>query len=97
MWPVRGLAYGNAVRDYRRDVRQWLDATEDPPGPEYASEVLGTIEEHVRRVRALQGDVPPGQAEALVSAARDLGSYLRAEDPDGLASARERLDGLEEQ
>jgi hypothetical protein len=96
MWAVRGLAYANAVRDYRRDVREWLDAADDPPGPEYAGEVLGTIEEHVRRVRALQGDVPPEQAEPLVAAARDLGAYLRAEDPDGLASARERLDGLEE-
>ncbi|WP_248516459.1 DUF7117 family protein [Salinarchaeum laminariae] len=96
MWPVRGLAYGNAVREYRRDVRQWLDAADDPPGPEYAGAVLGTIDEHVRRVRALQGDVPPEQAEALVAAARDLGAYLRAEDPDGLASARARLDGLDD-
>ncbi|GAB3680085.1 hypothetical protein GCM10028857_02330 [Salinarchaeum chitinilyticum] len=96
MRPVRGLAYGNAVRDYRRDVRQWLDATEDPPGPEYANEVLGSLDEHVRRIRALQGDVPPEQAGGLVAAARDLGAYLRADDPDGLASARERLDGLVE-
>ena len=95
MWPVRGLAYANAVRDYRRDVRQWLDATDDAPGPEYAGDVLGAIEDHVRRMRALQGDVPPEQAEALVRAARDLGTYLRAEDADGLANARERLDGLE--
>mgnify|MGYP000185737771 FL=1 len=95
MWPVRGLAYANAVRDYRRDVRQWLDATDDVPGPEYAGNVLGQIEDHVRRMRALQGDVPPEQAEALVGAARDLGAYLRAEDADGLANARERLDGLE--
>ncbi|AGN02471.1 hypothetical protein L593_12660 [Salinarchaeum sp. Harcht-Bsk1] len=97
MWPVRGLAYANAVRDYRRDVRQWLDATDDVPGPAYAGEVLGTIEDHVRRMRALQGDVPPKQAEGLVVAARGLGSYLRAEDADGLALARETLDGLEGQ
>lgn len=94
MHAVRGLAYANAVRQYRRDVRSWLDAAEDPPGPEQARDVLQTLEEHVKRVRALQGDVSPTEADALVAAARGIGSYLRAEDPDGLARAREHLAGL---
>jgi len=94
---VRGLATANAVRDYRRDVRQWIDGEDEATGSAFASEVLGTIQDHVRRIRALQGDVPVAQSEALLAATRDLGAYLRAQDPDGLASARERLAGLEDQ
>lgn len=94
MHAVRGLAYANAVRQYRRDVRQWLDAADDPPGPTQARDVLQTLEEHVKRVRALQGDVDPDAAEGLVDAARGIGAYLRAEDPDGLARARDALERL---
>lgn len=91
MRAVRGLAYANAVRAYRRDARRWLDAAEDPPGPDFARAVLSELDEHVKRVRALQGDVDPEAAEALVAAARDVGGYLRAEAPDGLGRARDRL------
>lgn len=94
MRAVRGLAYANAVRSFRRDARRWLDATEDPPAPERARQVLLALDEHAKRVRALQGDVPAEDAEALVAAAQALGAYLRAADPDGLDRAREHLDSL---
>ena len=95
MRAVRGLADANAVETYRRDVRRWLDATEDAPGAENARAVLQTVAEHDRRVRALQGDVPPAEAAALVAAVRAVGSYLRSEDPDGLARARKLLSNLD--
>ena len=84
---ARGLAYANAVDDYRRDVLGWLD---DRPDPE-ARRTLGTIRERVKRVQALQGDVSPTEAESLVRATREVGRYLIDGDEAALASARERL------
>jgi uncharacterized Zn finger protein (UPF0148 family) len=84
---ARGLAYANAVDDYRRDVIEWLD---DHPDPE-ARRTLGTIHERVKRMKALQGDVSPTEAESLVRAAREVGAYLMEGDESSLASARERL------
>jgi uncharacterized Zn finger protein (UPF0148 family) len=84
---ARGLAYANAVDDYRRDVIEWLD---DHPDPE-ARRTLGTIHERVKRMKALQGDVSPTEAESLVRAAREVGAYLMEGDESSLTSARERL------
>ena len=84
---ARGLAYANAVDDYRRDAIEWLD---DHPDPE-ARRTLGTVHERVKRVQALQGDVSPTEAESLVRAAREVGRYLTAGEESALASARERL------
>jgi len=84
---ARGLAYANAVDDYRRDVGEWLD---DHPDPE-ARRTLGTIHERVKRVQALQGDVSPTEAESLVRAAREVGTYLMEGEESALASARDRL------
>jgi len=90
----RGLAYANSVRTYHREVSDWLDATEEPPDPDFARDVIESLRDHTTRIRALDGDVSPETAESLVAAARDLGTYLRAEDPDGLDDARDRLDEL---
>jgi uncharacterized Zn finger protein (UPF0148 family) len=84
---ARGLAYANAVDDYRRDAVEWLD---DHPDPE-ARRTLGTIHERVKRVQALQGDVSPTEAESLVRAAREVGRYLMEGEESALAAARERL------
>jgi uncharacterized Zn finger protein (UPF0148 family) len=84
---ARGLAYANAVDDYRRDAIEGLD---DHPDPE-ARRTLGTVHERVKRVQALQGDVSPTEAESLVRAAREVGRYLIAGEESALASARERL------
>lgn len=95
MHPVRGLAYGDAVREYRREMADWAD--EQDVGSEGLS-ALETLGSHVKRIRALEGDVEPETAELLVSAARDVSRFLRADDADAgadaLASARERLDRL---
>ena len=88
--PMRGLAYANAVREYRSDLRAYLDEHPDS-AVGGAQERLG---EHVKRVRALDGDVPPREAETLVAVARDVGRYLAEGEEGALAAAESRLDGL---
>lgn len=87
---LRGLAYANAVRAYRSDVRAYLEENPDPA----VGGVLERLSDHVKRVRALDGDVPPREAETLVAAARDVGRYLVDGDESALAGAESRLDGL---
>jgi predicted RNA-binding Zn-ribbon protein involved in translation (DUF1610 family) len=86
----RGLAYANAVDVYRSDLRAYLDAEPDP----LAREPLGPLGEHLKRIQALQGDVPAAESEQLVGAARDIGRYLTEDDEGALADARDRLDRL---
>lgn len=87
---ARGLAYAAAVGDYREEVATYL---EDEPDPA-ARRVLGRVRDHVKRLEALDGDVPPDDAEALVRVCRDLYAYL-AGDESSLAAAGERLDALD--
>ncbi|WP_251328359.1 DUF7117 family protein [Haloplanus pelagicus] len=84
---ARGLGDANAVDAYRRDLLEWLD--DHPDGA--ARRTLGTLRERVKRVEALQGDVSPSAAEALVRAAREVGTYLADGDDSALAAARDRL------
>lgn len=83
---ARGLAAAAAIRAYRREAVDWLDEERDP-----ARRTLETLGEHGKRIEALDGEVAPETADALVVAAREVGTYLRAGDEDALASARERL------
>lgn len=75
---ARGLAAADGVGAYRRDVSAWLDEHPDP----HARETLSVLSAHERRVRALDGDVPPADADRLVAAARDVGRYLGADHPE---------------
>ena len=84
---ARGLAYADAVADYRRDLLDWLDEHPDSA----ARRTLGSVHERVKRVRALDGDVSPSEAESLVRAAREVGTYLSEGDEASLVAARERL------
>jgi len=84
---ARGLGYANAIEEYRQDLHEWLDDHPD----EAARQTLGTIHERIKRVQALQGDVSPAEAESLVEATREVGTYLSEANHDALASARERL------
>jgi hypothetical protein len=88
MHKARGLAYAQAVREYRRDVGRWL---KDNPDPE-AARTLGTLDEQAKRIEALQGDVPPAEVEGLVTAVREVARYLTGDDENALATARDRLE-----
>jgi uncharacterized Zn finger protein (UPF0148 family) len=87
----RGLGYAEAVDDYRREVVTWVDDHPDPT----ARRTLGTVAEQVKRVEALQGDVSPATAEALVTATREIVRYLVEDDENALVSAQDRLARLD--
>jgi hypothetical protein len=61
------------------------------PEPERA--LLERVREHVRRVKALDGDVAPADSERLVLAARGIADSLRG-DEAALEQARTHLDAL---
>ena len=87
---MRGLAYANAVREYRSDLRTYLEERPDPA----AGRLLRRVAEHAKRVRALDGDVPPRDAESLVAAIRSVSRSITDDDEAALAEAETRLDGL---
>lgn len=86
---ARGLGVAVAIERYRADLARYLDEHPDPA----ARRVLGTVRDHLRRVEALEGDVPVDHADQLLAAARDVGAHLRGDEP-GLARATDRLDRL---
>ncbi|WP_254523509.1 DUF7117 family protein [Natrinema caseinilyticum] len=88
---ARGLAYANAVREYRRDLRTWSGDRDLTASERRALETLG---EHVTRIRMLDGDIEPRAAERLVEATRDLANGLRGEER-AFARAQERLSDLD--
>ena len=92
MAEARGLAAAQAVDAFRRDVASWLD-DRDADDPK-ARNALEALRARVKRVEALQGDVPASESDALVAAARDVGAYLSDGDLTALATARDRLDRL---
>jgi hypothetical protein len=91
MRAARGLGYANALGEYRSEVLTWLDENADPPG----RRLLGTLGERVKRVKALNGDVPTAETETLVRVARDLHEYLTDDDEAALARAEDRLSRLD--
>jgi uncharacterized Zn finger protein (UPF0148 family) len=93
MHAARGVAYAERLREYRREVRTWLDdAGVDAP---LARRTLSAVDEHAKRVLAVEGDVPPGEVEALVRATRETVRALRDDEEGALATARDRLDRLD--
>jgi len=87
MWNARGLACADAVREYRSDMRLYLG---ENPAPE-TTDKLQRLSTHLKRLRALDGDVPPRESAALVDAARAIGRYLTDDDDEELAAAGRRL------
>jgi uncharacterized Zn finger protein (UPF0148 family) len=92
---ARGLAYAKGVREYRRELRDWLEDDDRPSEPEPVRVVQSRLDQHVRRIRALSGDVDPRSAERLVETTRDLAAYFRDDDEAALATARDRLERME--
>jgi uncharacterized Zn finger protein (UPF0148 family) len=86
---ARALGYAAAVDAYRSDVRSFCD--DDVPEPERG--LLERLREHVRRVKALDGDVPAEDSERLLLAARAIADSLRG-DETAVEQARAHLDAL---
>ena len=87
---ARGMAVVDAVEAYRRDLRTWLDEHPDPE----AAKTLGSLRDQLKRAEALQGEIPVDTAAELIDATREIGDYLRTDDSEALASARDRLGRL---
>lgn len=92
MRQTHGLAIEAAISDYLADLDAWVDANEpgvDLRGARYR------LDNHRRRLRALDGAIPPEQAEGLVIAARSIGAALAEDRIASVEAAIETLDGLE--
>jgi uncharacterized Zn finger protein (UPF0148 family) len=89
LWGPYGLALADVVDRYRSEAVDWLDDADRPALP-----ALETIRDHVTRIEALEGEVAPAEADAVLTAAREIGTHLREDDEAALTRARERLAGL---
>jgi predicted RNA-binding Zn-ribbon protein involved in translation (DUF1610 family) len=83
----RGRAIAASVDTYLTDLRR-VTEERDPA----VDGVLSTITARRKRIEALDGDLDPAETERLVSAVRDLYSYLTTGDETALARATERFD-----
>lgn len=90
MRAMRGLAYANACKEYRTDLRTYLNEHPDST----VTGTIGRLSSHIKRIRALQGGVEPNEAERLVSIARTIGQYLSEGEEGALVRAEQRLDAL---
>lgn len=86
-----GLAMAAAVDQYQRDVRTYLDTNPEPT----ARRLSGRIRDHRKRIEALDGNVDPADANRLVHATRDLGSYING-DESAFVRAENWLAGIED-
>ncbi|WP_226010087.1 TFIIB-type zinc ribbon-containing protein [Halomicrobium salinisoli] len=91
LWSPHGLGLAAAVEAYQRDLRTYLDDHPD----EHARRLSGRVRDHRKRMEALDGDVPPRDAERLLHAVRDVGKYVAEGDESALVTADNWLEGLE--
>ena len=90
---ARALAAATAVRDYLDDLRTWQETLPDRPDGRAPIEPLA---DHCRRIRALDGEVPPDQANDLITVARAIGDYCRDHDENALATATSTIESLDQ-
>lgn len=90
---ARGLAAATAVRDYLDELRTWLADEREGVSDEVPT---ASLDDHVTRIRALDGEIPPEAAEELITAARAIGRYCRERDDDALESATSAVESLGE-
>lgn len=83
----RGLAVAATAEAYVSDVRRLYK----DPEPAVA-DVLSAVRARYKRIEALDGDVPPADAESVVRVLRDLSEFLRNGDKTALARATDRFD-----
>lgn len=74
------------------------DAGGSEPGTRVgpAREMLERLRDRTKRVEALHGDVDPAVADRLVEVADCIGEYVRTGDEDALATARTRVEELDD-
>ncbi len=89
LWGPYGLAVADVVDRYRGEIVDWLGDHDRQPLP-----VLETLRDRVKRIEALEGEVPPAETDALLTAAREVGTHLRENDDAALTRATERLENL---
>ncbi|MWV64098.1 hypothetical protein GRS48_04555 [Halorubrum sp. JWXQ-INN 858] len=78
-------------RDDRDDRSVTVEGDDPHSRIDPARELLERLRDRTNRVEALQGDVDPAVADALVDAADAVGEYVRTGDPEALDAAREGL------
>lgn len=89
--PARGLATAAVVDAYRRDLSHYLDDHPD----ESARRTLGQLVGHKKRIEALDGAVQIETTEVVLQTLTDLSHYVAVAEESALATAQERLDGLD--
>ncbi|MFB6111482.1 MAG: TFIIB-type zinc ribbon-containing protein [Halobacteriaceae archaeon] len=89
--PARGLGAATAVDAYLREFATWRADAQTAPGLDGP---LGRLRAHVRRIKALDGDVPVADTDRLVGAARALGEYASSGEESDRETAVGHLDAL---
>jgi hypothetical protein len=90
--PTVSVSVGDAeTNESAAGAKNARDAAEVETRIEATRAALDRLRDRVKRVEALNGDVPAADAEALVEAADSLGEYVRTGDGEAIERARERL------
>jgi len=84
-----GLALAGVAGSYRSEAAAWLEGRDRE-----TALALEMLRDHVTRIEALDGEVPPKDADGLLRAVRDVGTSLREDDEVALVRAEERLADL---
>lgn len=87
---ARGLAIAAIIDAYRRDLTRHLS---EHPDSETRT-TMGRFVDHRKRIEALDGSIPPENAEAILDGLIALSRYATG-DQSALETARDRLDSLE--
>lgn len=86
----RGLAIAAIIDAYRRDLTRYLSEHPDSE----ARTTMGRFVDHRKRIEALDGSIPPENAEAILDGLIALSRYATG-DQSALETARDRLDSLD--
>lgn len=90
---AKGLAASSAADAYLRELSTWMADNSDTTT---VSSLAERLRDHIRRVDALDGEVPPQDAEQLITAARALGKVATTQDATATRTVETALDSLNE-
>ncbi len=82
---ARGLAAADAAVSYKNAITRLYDSTES------LREVTSRLRDRAKRIDALDGDVAPAEADAVIDATRTVGRGLLADDDTAIETAARRL------